>query len=299
MKILIIGGNRFVGLRLSLALDVAAEHELHILNRTGQVGHVENAVIHKGNRAALHGSYLDRDWDVVVDFAAFTGAEVRETLQYFKRVNRYICISSSAVYDGPSPWTEGAYDPYRWTKHEVPTDLEKENLYRFGKRQVEAELLQSPQFPALIVRFPFILGVDDYTERLNFHFERVRDGQPIYFPSPEAKISVIQSEDAAQFLAWAIRQDITGPLNVASPQPLPLARMIKMIEATLGQKAILIEKPVNPPSESTYSPYGWPDDAILDVTKVQSLGYSPKPLDSWLPGLIASLGAPEKSGRLH
>lgn len=41
MKILIIGGNRFVGLRLSMLLDKDKSCDLHILNRTGQAAHVK------------------------------------------------------------------------------------------------------------------------------------------------------------------------------------------------------------------------------------------------------------------
>ena len=297
MKILIIGGNRFVGLRLSMALDAQPKTELHILNRTGQTAHVKTAVLHKGDRSYLEGSFLDRDWDAVIDFAAFTGAHAREAVKFFRNVNRYIFISTASVYDEKATRAESDFDPQTWSYHEEPSATEKENLYQFGKRQAEAVFTQEAHFPTVLVRFPFILGPDDYTRRLDFHFERVRDGQPIYLPAPKAKISVVQSEDAAAFLLWALQQKFTGPINVASPEGLGLDELLTMIEHSTERKALLM----NSETETNHSPYGVAADGVLDVQLAQTLGYKPKSLKSWLPELIASLGGPEKarSSRLH
>lgn len=297
MKILIIGGNRFVGLRVSLALDSLPNTELHILNRTGQTAHVKNAVVHKGDRASLVGSFLDRDWDVVLDFAGFSAEHARESLKFFKTVQRYIFISSASVYDDKTPWNEMAFDPSTWKIRAEPEGQQKENIYQFGKRQAEAVFTQEAHFPVVHVRFPFILGPDDYTRRLDFHFERVRDGQPIYMPNPNAKISMIQSEDAAKFLIWSMNKDFSGPVNIASPESLALDQLLKLIEAATGRQVQLAKKE----EDENHSPYGVRDDFVLDVNRVQALGYKSKKLMSWLPELITSLGGVEKTGttRLH
>jgi nucleoside-diphosphate-sugar epimerase len=295
MKILIIGGNRFVGLRVSMALDKRPDTELHILNRTGLVRHVKNAVLHKGNRADLEGSYLDREWDAVIDFAAFTAADAREAVKFFKKVGRYIFISTYSVYGREPVLPESAFDPAKWVLHDEPTPEEKENPYQFGKRQAEAVFAQEAHFPVTQIRFPFILGPDDYTHRLSFHYDRVRDGKPIYMPAPKAKTSVVYSEDAANFLLWALNKDFTGPVNVASPEGLGLDELLKMIEKATGKKALL----VNAESDSNHSPYGVPGDAVQDVKKVQALGYAPKSLNSWLPELIEYMGGSDQRSRLH
>ena len=294
MKILIIGGNRFVGLRLSLTLDALAGAEVHVLNRSGQVAHTKNAVIHKGNRSDLERSFIDRDWDVVYDFACFTGAEAREAVQFFKNVGRYIFISTASVYSNAGLRPESTFDPKAWIIHDEPTDEEKKNPYQFGKRQAEAVFAQEAHFPVASIRLPFILGPDDYTRRLAFHVERVEQGQPIYMPNPKAKISLVQSEDSARFLEWSLKRDFSGPVNFASPEAIGLDELLAMIEASTGRKALL----VNHETAGNHSPYGVPEDGILDVRKVQALGYVPKSLKSWLPELIGSLG-PERASRIH
>jgi nucleoside-diphosphate-sugar epimerase len=297
MKILIIGGNRFVGLRVSMALDKIPETELHILNRTGQTAHVKNAILHKGDRVSLMGSYLNRDWDIVLDFAGFTAEHARESIKFFKTVQRYIFISSASVYDNKSPRFELSFDPTTWKILSEPTAQDKVNPFQFGKRQAEAVFSQEAHFPVAQVRFPFILGLDDYTRRLDFHFERVRDRKPIYLPNPKAQISMIHSEDAAKFLLWTLKENYVGPVNIASPEGLGLMDLLNMIEAATGQQALLVKAE----NEDNHSPYGVDHDSVMDVKKVQALGYKPKSLMSWLPELIASLGGADQSSntRLH
>jgi len=285
MKILIIGGNRFVGLRLTLALDAQPGHELHVLNRTGQVAHSKNAVVHKGNRSDLERVFLDRDWDVVVDFACFNASEARESAKFFKKIGRYIFISTNSVYSTSSPRKESDFDPGTWVIHDQPSEEEKKNLYQFGKRQAEAVFTQEAKFPVASIRLPFILGPDDYTRRLLFHYERVLKGQPIYMANPKARISVVESEDSANFLKWSLTQTFTGPLNFASPESIALNELLTMIEKTTGRKALLMDRE----TPENHSPYGVSEDAVVDVQKVIALGFTPKPLKTWLPPLIASL----------
>jgi nucleoside-diphosphate-sugar epimerase len=84
---------------------------------------------------------------------------------------------------------------------------------------------------------------------------------------------------------------------MASPEGLGLTELLKMIEAATGQKALL----VNTESDDHHSPYGVQKDIVLDVKKVQALGYKPKSLMSWLPELIAShVGdAKDRNNRMH
>ena len=107
----------------------------------------------------------------------------------------------------------------KWPQHELPTEEEKRNPYQFGKRQAEAAFMQEAKFPTLLVRFPFILGLDDYTRRLNLHIERIEKGESIYMPNPEAHIALVDSTDAANFLHWSLTQTLTGPLNDAPKFP--------------------------------------------------------------------------------
>lgn len=282
MKTLVIGGNRFVGLRLSKLLAADADCELHVLNRSGAVPGVEKVVLHKGSRDDLDATGLDRDWDVVVDFSCYNYAQAKGAVGFFKNVGRFIHISTGSVYDAGRSQSEAGYDPRSWVQHETPTEEEKKDPYKFGKRQAEAALFQEAKFPVLSVRLPFIAGPDDYTRRFAFHVERIAKGLQIYFPNIDARTSLANAEDAANFLHWSLRQDLTGPINVASPQDIALSELVSLIEARVGRKANLAAQA----SDETHSPYGIDETRTMDVGRLLAAGFAPRPLGAWVPGLI-------------
>ena len=295
MKILIIGGNRFMGLRLSLALDAQPDIDLHILNRSGQVAHAKNATVHKGRREDLgHGLAVGTDWDAVVDFACFTGAEARAACKAFGKVGRYIFVSTASVYNMGLDLTEQNFDAANCLIQERPDAKQMEDPYQYGKQQAEAIFAQQAPFPVAAVRFSFITGEDDYTRRMIFHAEHVQEQQPLYLPNPKAKISLVNSADASKFLQWSLNQSFTGPVNFASPQPVALEELLAMMERRAGQKALLAQSE----SEANLSPYGVDRDFTLNVDKVKSLGYMPEDLSAWLPQLLRTL-VPEKFSALH
>lgn len=297
MKVLIIGGNRYVGLRVSIALDARQDVELHVLNRTGQVAHTRNAVVHKGHRQSLESAHLDRDWDIVIDFAAFNHLDALASVDFFKHVHRYVFISTASVYDPGSGRKEEEFEPKTWPLESQPSEEQRQS-YQFGKRQAEAVFSQQNNFPVSLVRFPFIVGPDDYTRRLLFHIERVQNGQPIYFPNAKAKISMVSADDATDFLLGNLTQAFTGPINVASPDPLALDEMMKLIERATHKKPILMRSE----ADSHRSPYGVDEDMTMNVDLLLSRGYKISPLKTWLPELIAfhTRETPETpSGKLH
>src|SRR4051812_33305850 len=137
MKILVIGGNRFVGLRLTHTLSLDKSVDLHIVNRTGQAPHAEGATIYKADRARWESSHVDRDFDVIVDFAAFNDGDIRGTLDYFKKVGRYIFVSSESVYDlGPGLREEDLNA--KTIDLSRPPVAPPGHTYQDGKRRAEA-----------------------------------------------------------------------------------------------------------------------------------------------------------------
>lgn len=296
MKVLIIGGNRFVGLRLSHLLDPLRGYELHILNRTGQVAHSRNAVVHKGDRTRLDLSQIDRDWDLIYDFACYTGLEAQAALKYFNNVGRYIFVSTVSVYDPGADLKEEAFNAKTWNPSiTLANEIPSGQSYQYGKRAAEAVFSQQDRFPVLHVRFPFILGPDDYTHRLEFHVDRTRRGESIYVPNLNARFSVIQSQDAARFLYWAREKALAGPINVASQTPVKLRDILAQIELITGQKPQLATRE----EEGNHSPYGIKDDWFVDVSRMNEAGFIPRPAMEWLPGLIGAPEPPSGQGFVH
>ncbi len=294
MKVLIIGGNRFVGLRLSTALDRESGIELHVLNRTGQVPHTHRAVIFKGDRRDLTLARIDQEYDVVVDFATFNDTDARASTGFFKRVGRYIFISTIAVYDLGADLREEQFDPGKFdltVNHGPPSSLS----YQLGKRRAEAEFAQNARFPVVSVRFPYILGPDDYTRRLEFHVERITRNQMLYLPDPSARVSMIHSEDACRFLRWSMDKNFTGPINVASSAPIRMSDFLSEIEKRVGRRALLAQQP----SPQITSPYATKSDYFMDCQKVEKVGFTAKPISDWLGSLIDGAITDAPSTKLH
>lgn len=289
MKVLVIGGNRFVGARFTHALARAGHVDLAIVNRTGQAPHAPGAAVYKVNRDDWTRSYVDRDWDVVVDFACFNEAQARGALEYFGSVGRYVFISSASVYDPGASLSERAFDPAtaEFLKRGAGT-------YQDDKRRAEIVFTREAKFPVTSVRFPFLLGPDDYTRRLEFHVERVAAGRPFFAPSLDARFSVLHAEDAARFLEWNLTQSFTGAVNVAAPQPIALRELLGEISRRCGRQPLNVRG-------AEPSPYGVERDWFVDVSACQRLGFRARPWRDWLGDLIeGALGrGGEGQARLH
>lgn len=295
MKVLVIGGNRFVGLRLTHALAQDKSIDLNIVNRTGQAPHADGAAVYKADRTNWLHSHIDKDWDVIVDFAAFNDKDAIGAMEYFTNVKRYIFISSVSVYDDGENLSESIVDPM---KFDLSAPLRQGNpqAYQDGKRRAEAAFHQLAPFPAVSVRFPFILGPDDYTRRLEFHVQRVENGQPICAPKPDSRFSLIHAEDACRFLIWSMTQTFAGPLNVASPTPLSMTELLRRIEKKVGRKTLLAQTA----SIENASPYAAGKEWFMDVTKAKNLGFEARPYEKWLGELIeAAIENPPAPSQLH
>ena len=65
-----------------------------------------------------------------------------------------------------------------------------------GKVKCEAVFFKYATFPVVAVRFPIVVGVDDYTERLHFHVKHVANEEAIGFVNMDAEMSFILAEEA-------------------------------------------------------------------------------------------------------
>jgi nucleoside-diphosphate-sugar epimerase len=287
-----------MGLRLVQALArLPAKHEIHVLNRTGQVPGDLDLVRHKGDRRNLKHTYLQESWDIIYDFCCYTQEEAEHTVEYFgKDVGKYIFISSMSVYEMGANISEKNFDPLKLDLNRSAAAAEGTGeAYREGKQRAEAVFFQKGMFPTLAVRIPMVTGPDDYTRRLQFHIERVANSRQIYIPKIEARISLIQSQDAADFFLWALNQNISGPLNVAPKHPIALEGFIAHVESACKRKALLAGRP----DENNISPYGVMGDWFMDVSLCESKGFACQPIQQWLPGLIEWMASENEARILH
>lgn len=286
MKILIIGGNRFFGRHLASKL-VQAKHEVTLMNRgnidDGFGSLVQRLQVNRQDREALARVTQGQQWDLVFDQICYTSDEALMACQIFNgKTRRYVLTSSASVYDEGENLHESKFDPmtYRFT-----TSADRYKEYSEAKRQVESAFSQQGNFSLAIVRPSYVIGVDDYTDRLKWHIERIARGLPIYFPNMQARSDFILSEQAADVLFKVGLSSYCGPVNCSTAGSISRHELIAICERIIGKKAVL----THVENEHDHSPYGAAGDNTLDLSRLKSLGYTGTSSFEWLPGLISQI----------
>ncbi|SES96162.1 NAD-dependent epimerase/dehydratase family protein [Paenibacillus sp. NFR01] len=287
-EILILGGTRFFGKRLVERLLEDQETQVTILTR-GQAAdefgdRVKRLQADRADSAALAEAVQGKQWDVVYDNICYSPDEARAAADLFAgKAGRYILTSSLSVYDPqPEPLAEADFDPYTYP---LSFGARESVSYQEGKRLAEAILLTQTAFPAAAVRFPIVLGTDDYTRRLHFHIEHVQQGQPLGVPNPDALICFIRSDEAAEFLYRLGYSTLTGPVNACSDGTISIGEIITLIEAGTGQTANIQTSA----ADKDMSPFGIGESWFMDTKKAREAGLPFLALSDWLPELIARL----------
>ncbi|MFD9031865.1 NAD-dependent epimerase/dehydratase family protein [Streptomyces sp. NPDC059567] len=308
MNILIIGGNRYFGKRLTARL-LESGHAVTILNRgssrvpagvsddvpAGVPNRVAHILADRNDEAALEFALGDRTFDVVVDQVCYTPRQAAIARRVFgPRTGRYVMTSTVEVYeyeDSATPVREEAVDPRTVTVDpDLPWD-DGEFLdahYGEGKRQAEAVFAAEPPFPYAAVRVAHVLGgEDDFTGRVEHYARRVRAGEPIAVPAVNHPATYVYVEEIAEFLAWAVETEFTGPVNAHSHGPLTTADICAEIERQVGGRTVLQEVEVG-----EVSPFSFARSYGMDNSRATALGFSFSHSAQWLAqALSETLGA--------
>lgn len=283
MNILVMGGNRFFGARLVQNL-LKDGHQVTLLNRGKHADAFKDSVRRiKLDRKKIHANtpeLKDTHWDLVYDQICYDAPEAEAACATFEnKVGRYIFTSSESVYPHGQYWEESSFDPLKYKFTEI---AQKDLDYAESKRQAEATFFQKAKFPVTAVRFPIVVGVDDYTQRLKFHVTSVMKGTPIYFPNIDAKLALLSSSEAGRFLTFLANHDIEGPINCCAPEPIRLREIMQVIEGITRKTAVYADKAA-PGNESQY---GIPNDWTMKTEKLKSHGFAVAPWQNWLPQII-------------
>jgi nucleoside-diphosphate-sugar epimerase len=281
---LILGGTQFVGKRLvQLLLDEGVE--VTIATRGMTVDPFGNQIsrlkINRENAETLKNTFKDKKWDVVFDQTCYSSQEALDSLEALTgKVKKYVFTSSQAVYDFGDCHSEESFNPLDF---EPIVKSRRDYIgyvgYQEAKRAAEAILFQNADIPVTAVRFPIIIGKDDYTNRLRFHVEHIKEGKPMFIEQPNFRYSFIDSGEAASFLYSIAKSDYQGPVNPGSAEDISLSELMELIEDRLGTKAKLSE-------DGDPSPYNLPGSWSVNTDLVQSLGFTFTSLDRLLKNLI-------------
>ncbi len=285
-NILIIGGNRFFGKHLVSEL-IQKGHRPVLFNRQsvddGFSEKVERIKGDRENKEQLREVAKSKKWDLVFDQVCYTATHAQEACEAFEnQAGRYIVTSSQSVYDYGVNLKEESFYPQN---HEYKKEADRLNEYAEAKRQMESVFYKHGKFAVTAVRFPIALGLDDYTKRLHWHFDRLRDGKSVFFPNINAKMGFVDSIDAGKALAKLGTIDWKFPINVCSQESLSVKDLLSLIEKQVG-KNFKFDKVE---SADNVSPFGIKSDWFMNVDQMKKLGIETKPLMKWLSELISQL----------
>jgi 2'-hydroxyisoflavone reductase len=241
MKLLVIGGTRFLG-RHFVESALAAGHELTLLNRgrsnASLFADVEQRTADRnGDFAVLdHGQ-----WDAVLDFCAYVPRHVRSlTDKLGERAERYLLVSSVSVYASlarPGPDEDAPVamlaDP--------GTETVDGDTYGGLKALCEQALHAAWPGRALVARPGLIVGPWDPTGRFTWWVRRIAAGDDVLAPGdPNGRVQFIDARDAA---AWVLQQTeakVTGTFNLAGPaRPVSMGDLLETTRQTLRPDARL------------------------------------------------------------
>jgi nucleoside-diphosphate-sugar epimerase len=244
MKVLVLGGTRFMGRYVARAL-LDSGWEVTVANRGTRTAMpaVESICCDRSLPGALD-VFRGRKFDAVIDFSAYPSSWVAQAGALFAgNISRYIFISSCAVYSESQrfPVTEdfplGPPHPHQ--------DYAAEKI---RSEQLLVEFSQQGAFQSVSCRLPFVLGPDNYEDRESFVFSRLHAGAPVLLTNGgNALYSFVYAGDVAQALLALIRADdrVDGQaFNITLPQATTARGFVEACAAVTGRPARLLSVPV-------------------------------------------------------
>ena len=279
-KILILGGNRFFGKHLA---DQLAHNgnEVTLFNRGTIKTTLKTIVVNRNDSTQLKKIASAESWDIVYDQICYTATDAKMANEAFSgKTKRYIFTSSVSVYAMNENLREENFEPRSYS---FQKETKKEEDYAESKRQAEHIFATGP-LSTCMIRFPIVVGPGDYTGRFQWHFNRIKNNLPMYFPSLDYRMSLIHEIDAAKALYQLGFSKFIGPINCAAHTPLLLKDFISAIEMQTGQKAIFTQEA----GSDNSSPYGINNNWWINTEKMRSEDISVRDLPDWLPNLIKS-----------
>lgn len=204
--------------------------------------------------------------------------------------DRYAMTSTASVYP---QWRAGLAEPdFEPAGHTLTWCMREMFPYDEVKRQAECAVVQAyPGVESVMMRIPFVIGPDDYTQRLYFYVERMRMGLPMWVDNWDVSLCCVNSQEAGRFLAWLGMSAVRGPVNGCSRGTFTLRQVTDYVQRKTGWQVLEAE-------DGAPGPYNGCPSFSLDISKAEAAGYGFSQVDDWLEPLLDQyIARAEKIGR--
>lgn len=284
MKILVIGGTRFFGIPMVCEL-LRKGHQVTIATRGKSQDifgdGVERIVLERTDPESMRKALKGKSYDVVIDKIAYCSNDIKYALDVID-CHKYIYMSTTAVYQPKHINTKE--EEFDGTTKELVWCNRTDFPYDEVKRQAECALCQIYGDKNWIaVRYPFVIGKDDYTNRLRFYVEHVIKSVPMHIDNLDCQMGFIRSDEAGAFLAFLADDDSDREkirvVNGSSARTISLKEILDYVERKAGKKAI-----IDPAGEA--APYNGTEEYSINTERAQKLGFRFSNLHDWIYGLL-------------
>jgi 2'-hydroxyisoflavone reductase len=229
MRLLVIGGTRFVGRHLVEAA-LAAGHDVTLVHRSAtelfpSARHV--LADRNGDLSAL----ADGEWDATVDVCAYLPAQVLSLAAALGgRGGHHVLVSSVSVYatpPGPGGDEDSALLPVAGDDVDEVTDT------TYGPLKVACERAATAAHGdrLAVVRPTYVVGPHDHTGRYPWWVRRMARGGEVLAPGgQEDPAQVVDVRDLADFQLGLATGQVAGVFNAVRPT-LPWSELLEATAA--------------------------------------------------------------------
>lgn len=295
MRILVLGGTRFIGRLLVQRLSEKGHHVTVCSRGNRRPLFPASVTTIWGNRqdvSVIGRAFATGIYDYVVDNIAHSGEEVFKLSTIGgNKIGNYMVTSTAWVYLALCP-EEGQV----LTEDMLPIEslsslsnvaevLAQQQLpevtqqYVRNKIAVEAAAYQMT-CPVTIVRPSMVAGRYDHNNRIEFYVQRVLDGAPIILVEGCARLfQLTWVEDLVRAMVSLIESNPQhrAVYNVATPDNTSVLEIVAIVEAAIGhpiEKILLTRDKLRAiyPDYETYEPFAFTGRGYYDATRFLS-GY--------------------------
>lgn len=224
MKILVMGGNQFLGKALVKKL-LLRNYDVSVLNR-GSRENLKGAFHIKADRNNYEELFLklaNNKFDIVIDVSAYTGEQVEKLYRVIKgKFKQYILISSASIYNNNTQFPV-----------DEKSDVGGNNLWNdYAKNKFLAEIETKKMAENYTIFRPFyIYGIGNNLEREQYIFSRLENNLPIYLPDKgENIIQFGYIEDLVEGIIYAFenKEFYREVFNISGDEYISIVDFVKL-----------------------------------------------------------------------
>jgi 2'-hydroxyisoflavone reductase len=222
MKLLVLGGTRFIGRHIVEAL-LEADHEVSVFARGKSPDELPPGVERlRGDRndgVAGLDALRGRSWDGCVDVSGYTPRQVRASAESLAAtVGRYVFVSTVSVYE------DSNHVPVQETHPLLPEaaeDVSEITAETYGPLKVTCERIVGDAYgeKCTILRPQIVAGPYDPTGRHTYWVQRAMQGGEMLTPGDgNDYVQLVDARDIARFVRVSLEADTSGIFNMAGPR---------------------------------------------------------------------------------